>query len=284
MIRFAVVTDIHYGFNQGRKVGAKAPSLVDRFVRVANKKKADFAVDLGDRIINTNSRTDLLKELNLNSPKELDLHFLKELKEQFNRLSMPKYSVHGNHDLGHLTRQGNAEVLKVPGDSYSLNIKGFHLVFWNPEVRLNNDKLLTATADDLAWLRSDLKQQSKLPTILFSHIPLDNEGQEGMPSAETGWYFPSFYTQGPEIREILEKAPSRVLLCMAGHRHRNQHREINGIHYITHQSLTQRSKTTRHPHGAFSIVDIDKDVIQIKGYGSGQPDRILPLASGRGPG
>ncbi|HEY8189161.1 MAG TPA: metallophosphoesterase, partial [Micavibrio sp.] len=251
MLRFAVVTDIHYGFDRGNKKGAHAPRLVDRFVRVANKNKVDFAVDLGDRVICQNP--------------EQDLRYLKKLKEHFNNLAMPKYSVHGNHDLMYLTRHDNADTLGLPGASYSLDIKEHHLIFWNPAVRVNENKILAVTQDDLNWLKKDLAANNN-PCIVFSHVPLDNTARDDPPQQQgKGWYFPSFYNQGQEIREILEDS-SRVLLCMAGHRHRNRHREINGIHYITHQSLTQRYKKTGHPRGAFSITEIDPDEIRIKGY------------------
>src|SRR5687768_12257860 len=182
MLRFAVVTDIHYGFDQGNKKGSHAPRLIDRFVRVANKSKVDFAVDLGDRVI-------------CQSP-EQDLHYLKKLTEQFNNLAMPKYSVHGNHDLRHLTRQDNEDALGLPGESYSLDIKEHHLIFWNPEVRVNEDKILTASKEDLAWLKNDLAA-SQYPAILFSHVPLDNTAHDDpLPHPGQKYYFPSFYSQG----------------------------------------------------------------------------------------
>ncbi len=262
-LRFAVVTDIHYGFNSGRKKGAHAPRLIDRFVRVANKSQSDFAVDMGDRVINKN-------------PQE-DLFYLKQLKERFNALAMPKYSVHGNHDLCNLTRQNNADILGLPGESYSLDLRDFHLIFWNPSVDLTEDKILMIPDRDLVWLKNDLSANGN-PCLLFSHIPLDNTAEDPPPPKGDDWYFPSFYhAQGEGIREMIEDS-SRVLICMAGHRHRNNHREINGIHYITHQSLTHRNKATGHPYGAFSIVEIDHGEIRINGYGVKQESRSLKIS------
>lgn len=262
MLRFAIVTDIHYGFDRGNKKGSRAPALIDRFIKAANANRVDFAVDLGDRVTYTNAAQ--------------DLSYLKKLKEQFNKCAMPKYSVHGNHDLTHLTREDNANVLGLPGDSYSLDIQDHHVIFWNPNVKISGEQHLFVTKDQLQWLRDTLAATDK-KCIMFNHIPLDNFPADNAKAVEYDKRaFLSYYPQGPEIREILEQS-GKVELCMSGHRHRNRHREINGIHYITHQSLVQRYHDTERPHAAYSLVKIDKGRIQIKGRGLGQPSYDLAI-------
>lgn len=263
MLRFAVVTDIHYGFDRGNKKGSRAPALIDRFVKAANSNRVDFAVDMGDRVTYANP--------------EQDRHYLIKLKDQFNKLAMPKYSVHGNHDLSNLTRQNNEDILGVPGGSYSKDINGYHVIFWNPNVRITGEQGLFITPDEMSWLRDTLTETDR-KCVLFCHIPLDNYPTDNVRAAEYDKRpFLSYYPQGPEIREILEES-GKVLLCMSGHRHRNRHREINGIHYITHQSLVQRYHDTERPHAAYSLVKINKGRIRIEGRGLGQPSYDLKAA------
>lgn len=263
MVKFAVVTDIHYGLNRANKKGKQAPALVDRFVRIANKKKMDFAVDLGDRVTTT-----ALDE---------DKKHLTNLKQHFNALAMPKYSVHGNHDLHRMSRTDNEQILGVPAVSHAQNIKGFTFVFWNPEIRSPGQSGFNVPFDDMEWLKDALAAATG-PCVVFSHIPLDNTEEDNRQAhMRDGIPHASFYPQGAQIRKIMEES-GKVFLCMAGHRHRNRHQEINGIHYITQQSLVQNHPTKYKARGAFSLVEVLSDAIKIRGYGMGQPSYQLKRA------
>lgn len=263
MLRFAVVTDIHYGFDRGNKKGSRAPALIDRFIKAANANRVDFAVDMGDRVTYTNPAQ--------------DRHYLIKLKDQFNKFAMPKYSVHGNHDVTHLTREENDQILGLPGGSYSKDIQDHHVVFWNPNVKISKFDGLHIKPEDMEWLRDTLAKTDK-KCIVFSHIPLDNYPEDNAAAMEHDQRpFLSYYPQGPDVRQILEES-GNVILCMAGHRHRNRHRDINGIHYITQQSLVQRYHDTQRAHAAYSLIKIDKDRIQIEGRGLGQPSYDLKAA------
>lgn len=263
MLRFAIVTDIHYGFDEKNKKGAQAPRLIENYIKKANKYRVDFSVDLGDRVI-------------YKSP-DRDRAYLTQLKDQFNKLAMPHYAVHGNHDLGNMTRYDNADILGVPAYSYSHDIGGVHFIFWSPNVRLNRHKEVHTHPGEIEWLEKDLAE-TNLPCVVFTHIPLDNYPNETVlnKTDPTKWLFPSHYEQGPKIRKVLEDS-GKVMLCMAGHRHMNRHREINDIQYIIHQSLTQKNKNTGHARGAYSIVEITDRDIYIQGFGVGQPDHVFAL-------
>ncbi len=54
---------------------------------------------------------------------------------------------------------------------------------------------------------------------------------------------------------------------MAGHRHRNRLRIMDGIPYFTFQALTQLDKKSGHACGAFRLIDFEDDQIRIKSYG-----------------
>lgn len=253
-LRIAVVTDIHYGFDVGNKLGSRAPRLLEQFAKAVNKYNPDCVVDMGDRFSCRN--------------RDMDLAHLKGLKEHFNKIAAPVHHVIGNHDVKFITREDNEAITGSPATSYSREYKNYHLSFWNPNVSIKNPEGLRLTDEDLQWLRDDLKKARGKPVILFSHVPLDNDPQDYHDETReySGIAGRFYYNQGHEVRKILEDA-GNVVLCMAGHRHTKRHREINNIHYITQQSMTSAWNNTRRPTGAHAFVEIEDDniVIQLKG-------------------
>lgn len=243
-LRAAVITDIHYGFDIKDKLGSKAPRLMEVFIKAVNKYTPDCVIDMGDRV---SARCE-----------EDDRNHMTSLKTQFNKLAAPVYSVIGNHDLKNLGRAGNEQIMGNPSESYSKDIGDCHLVFWNPKYWINEDGINVREAD-ITWLKDHLANTGK-PVILFSHVPLDNEGDEGFEPITK--YF--FWTQGAQIRKVLEDA-GNVILCMGGHRHRNRHKEINGIHYITQQSFTsQWREHYRIASRTFSYLEVEDDKITVR--------------------
>ena len=243
-LRAAVITDIHYGFDHKDKLGSKAPKLMKQFVKAMQEYKPDFVVDIGDRISAKS--------------KEDDRHYLKELKKHFNNISAPHYPVIGNHDIRFLEREENEKILGAPSNNYTQDVNGYHLVFWNPQFQFGETGI-DIFDEDIEWLEKDLKKHKDQKTILFSHVPLDNLGDEGIEDITK--YF--FWSQGDRVRKVLEDA-GNVILCMHGHRHRNRHREINGIHYVTQQAFTsQWRKHYRIPSRTYSLLEIDDDKINI---------------------
>ncbi|HTK85139.1 MAG TPA: metallophosphoesterase [Patescibacteria group bacterium] len=249
-VRFAVITDIHYGPDAGAKYGSKSAKLLDVFTKAAAGYGLDCIVDMGDRVT-AHSHDEAVKNM-------------QDVKAQFNKVAVPTYSVIGNHDLLHMTREENEQVMGSPGTSYSRDVKGYHFVFFNPPLDLSHNGL-HMTQEELDWLEKDLASTDK-PTIVFSHVPLDNDeadNKSGRAASKSDrLYF--FYPEGPQVREIMEKS-GKVIMAMAGHRHTNRYREINGIHYITQQSLVQAyEKHYRKPHRAWSVIELDDDKITVK--------------------
>ncbi len=249
-VRFAVITDIHYGPDAGSKYGSKAASLLNVFTKAAAGYDLDCIVDMGDRVT-AHDHDEAVKNM-------------QDVKAQFNKVAVPTYSVIGNHDLLHMTREENAQIMGNPGTSYSRDVKGYHFVFFNPPLDLAHNGL-HMSQEELDWLEKDLASTDK-PTIVFSHVPLDNDESDNKSgraaSKSDRLYF--FYPEGPQVREIMEKS-GKVIMAMAGHRHTNRYREINGIHYITQQSLVQAyEKHYRKPHRAWTIIDIEDDEILVR--------------------
>ncbi len=256
-VRAAVITDIHYGHDHGWRLGTKAPRLMKKFVKEVNELQPDYVIDMGDRISRRNA--------------EEDRTWMIELKTYFNQLAAPVYHLIGNHDLRYLTRQENEGITGSPGTSYSRDINGYHFIFWNPNVN-NGDMGLKLDPEDLYWLKADLAGNDK-PAVLFCHVPFDNDEQDNdhaLTESEkatgiiTNRYY---YKEAPNIRKILEDS-GNVILALGGHRHMNRHREINGIHYFTQQSLTNKYKEkNRVPTGTWTMLEIEDGNITIELHG-----------------
>jgi 3',5'-cyclic-AMP phosphodiesterase len=276
-LRLAVVTDIHYGPDAGAKLGSHALRLLEKFAKAAANFGPSLIVDMGDRVT-------------AHSADEARSN-MKSVKDYFNKLAAPVHSLLGNHDIRHLSRAENEMITGSPASSYSLDQNGYHLIFWNADVNPDKREGLHAGAEDIAWLKADLEATDK-PTIVFSHVPLDNNEQDDLYAKSLRGYDanPFFYPEGAAIRDILEKS-GKVILCMSGHIHKNRYREINGIHYIVQQSLTQLWDRPprvdeirgpyRKPQEAWSFIELedDKIVYMLKGKVKKEPLVLIPRYS-----
>lgn len=262
-LRFGVVTDIHYGFDAGNKLGSKAPQLMQAFEKAVGKYQPDFIIDMGDRVSTRSA--------------DSDRQHMQNLMQHFNRMAAPTYHVAGNHDIHLLSRAENEIITGKPAESYSFDEGGYHGVIWNPYVSRHGNGL-SVTDADLTWLREDLNRNDK-PAIIFSHAPLYQESKPEAPEPGYKISIRFHHAESEKIRAILEES-GNVRLCMNGHLHRNHHEEINGVHYIAQQSLVQtHQKKYRVPVRAWSWVEAGKDQITVKLQGKVRKDYVLSFAA-----
>lgn len=265
MGKIAVITDIHYGLDYGRRLGSKAPRLMLAFARAVEKIRPLLIVDMGDRVTCKNA--------------DSDRHFMQSLKEHFSRLAAPVISLLGNHDVRHLSREENEEITGSPSSSHSMDLDGYHLIFWNPDVRYHGTEGLRLRPEDLAWLEADVENADK-PCILFSHVPLvlDKPAKERSPHPIKDRFT---WPESPKIQQMLERS-GKVVLCMSGHRHKNRHDDINGIHYIIQQSFTNTWKENyRVPSRAFSILTLEPGKITFELMGKTREKREIAFDPAR---
>ncbi len=260
-LRFAVVTDIHHGPTRYTKQGAAALPLLERFRAHVSKVEFDLVVDLGDRISNVDHDT--------------DISLTRDVSTIFKEIETPCQHLLGNHDLHYISKAENEAIFGKSFDSQSLDIKGRHLVFWQHDLSGKFAERLVPSQDDLDWLRADLSSTSR-PSIIFTHVPLNDAAMTG------NFYFennPASATllRTAEAREAIEAA-GNVVMCIAGHVHWNKSDTIDGIRYLTLQSLSESFTTQEEASGAWAEIEID-DRVHWQAHG-GDPMRFeAPLRS-----
>ena len=76
-------------------------------------------------------------------------------------------------------------------------------------------------AAELEWIRTDLKE-----TVVFAHQRLDVSNHYDVKNAA-------------EVRKLLEKS-GKMLAVFQGHSHKNDYKDMGGIHYCTLVAMVAR--------------------------------------------
>lgn len=258
-LKIALIADIHHGMDIGTKLGSAALALMQPFVDWVNAIRPDLVVELGDRI------NDL--------DKDADLKWTRDVAHAFTAVQRPCVHILGNHDAAELSRAESENVMQTTFASHSRDVEGYHLVFWNSAVCFA-DGGFRLGSDDLAWLEADLTATA-LPTLIFSHLPLDNGSMIGNFYFEKAVPKGAHYAEGAAARDIIERS-GNVIACLAGHTHWNARNTIDGVHYITIHSLTESFTTHPYPTGAFGILAIE-DSLTVEVFGRDPALHRLPI-------
>lgn len=246
-VRFGLVTDLHYadknsaGSRHYRETLAKLQEAAVQF----EKDQPDHIVELGDLIDAADSV-------------ETEKGYLRSINKVFAELPGKKHYVLGNHCVHTLTKKEFLEGVSQKRSYYSFESGGFHFVILDacfrgdgqPYGRKNfNWTDPNVSVDQVAWLEDDLKRSTK-KTIVFIHQRLDVANNYGVKNAAA-------------IRSILEKS-GKVLAVFQGHSHKNEVKEINGIHYCVHRAMVEGSGKE---NNGYSTMDVFQDgTIRVKGY------------------
>ena len=246
-LRVGMVTDLHYadrvpaGTRFYRESIAKFQEGVAKF----NELKADFAIELGDLI----DKADTV---------ELESGYLKTMEETFSKFRGDRHYVLGNHCLATLNREQFREHSASKATYYSFDKGGFHFVVLDACYRADgtayaagnytwtDTEILPAQRE---WLAADLKA-TKLKTVGFIHQRLDMGNPYGVKSA-------------PAVREILEQS-GKILDVFQGHSHKNDYKEINGVHYVTLCAMVEGSGED---NNAYSLLSFYGDnTLKLEGF------------------
>ena len=149
-------------------------------------------------------------------------------KTFFNKLYAPFFPIAGNHDYFYADEKGQLlagtsasqqeklrkfrETFDLPSYYYSKYVGDYLLVFLSAD---HSDFLAGMSDQQLAWLRTELSNNKKTPTLIIFHGPLPGTLRDYRKWVNT----PSFIVQ-PEatVHEIL-KANKQVFLWVSGHTH-----------------------------------------------------------------
>lgn len=246
MTRIAIVTDIHHGAPSHTKRGDTAIDLLTQFCDWANMEKPDLVLDLGDRISDIDTETDLRLE--------------REVAEVFKHLDMPVHHICGNHDRDHLSVADNEAILDTGLDHQLVDLGDWQLALWRADAKIHRNTPpagFDLPEQDLLWL-SHMVQRAEKPTLVASHVPCSGHSQIG------NYYFQrnaslSTYPQAERVRDVLAQA--RVpLVCIAGHVHWNTVTTVDGIPHITQQSLTESFTTAGEPARAWGMLELGETI------------------------
>lgn len=154
-------------------------------------------------------------------------------KQFFNQLAKPFVPIPGNHDFIYADIKGpNGKRIKaaasekhrklalfqrtfgIPALYHSKLVANYLLIFLATD-DLQSDQLTRISQKQLDWLRSELKRNRKIPTIIFFHGPLYGTLSSYKKDANSN----DFIAQPQDsIRKILQKNP-QVFLWVCGHMH-----------------------------------------------------------------
>ena len=251
-MKFAIINDVHIGDYRSsksvyRKATPHAEKLLKDFVQKMNKSfKPDFVVQGGDLIEDTN-----LTEDKKNYKKGLAM---------LSRLKCPVYHLVGNHDLKYLDTTYLKSVLRYKKFYFNKDYKNFRFIFLFTK-RFYPLKEIRLDSSQLKWLRKKVNTGKKI--IIFSHhslIPVNTRGN-------------FWFSKRPDLTfiknhsQFLDAIANRnVKLVFNSHLHWNKKKVVNGVHYITIQSLVENisGKVKGPPTNAFALVELGDNFASVK--------------------
>ena len=243
MIKIITIADIHYGKNTLTKRGDTALSLLDEFNLFVDKEKPDLIVDLGDRINDIDKKNDIILQ--------------KEIFKKLNENKIKTYHVCGNHDVVNLSISENEDIFNQSLENEVIHLNNYKIILWRADTKIyhtDNFRGFKVNEMDFIWLNTEVIN-SKVPVIIFSHVPIS-------PASLIGNYYfqnnPSFgsYPNSSRVRNNLCKA-SMPVFFLSGHVHWNTFAQEDGITYLTQQSLTESFSNYGKPTKSWGQISLD---------------------------
>ena len=263
MLTFGVVTDEHFGpqaqfGGKLRKLTERAPELVRAFATTMREQvRPDFVVNLGDCIEDESPAADLERYRSC-----LDL---------LRSAGVELVNLAGNHDRIHLddATLRRAGGLAPAGPLYrSFDRAGVHFVV----LATQETKDVSVRIDDeqLSWLEADLAATAH-PTVVFMHHSAAEQDLRGNRWFEQRPHL-CLVRERKRLRQLFESGRTRLVIN--GHLHWNHLDVIDGIPYVTLQSLVENvdDDAPGRPAAAHAVVRIGERRIVVEVEGA-QPCR-----------
>lgn len=256
-LRVGMITDLHFadkspaGSRHYRETLAKLDEAGQQFA----KAKPHFVVELGDLIDAANSV-------------DVEQRYLKTINKKFSAICKERHYVLGNHCVDTLTKEEFLNEVEQKASYYSFDKGGIHFIVLDSCFRTDgepyqrkNFKWTDANIPpaEVEWLKADLKANTK-PVIVFAHQRLDVSNNHGVKN-------------NAAVRKVLESS-GRVVAVFQGHSHKNDIKDIAGIHYCTQVAMVEGSGAK---NNGYSMMDIKPDgTIHLTGFRK-QESRQLSL-------
>jgi len=181
----------------------------------------------------------------------------------------------GNHCLSALTKDEFLETCRaqIKRSYYSFDQGRWHFVVLDANFRRDGSPYAAGNFQwtetwipetELEWLRDDLRQAGRRPTVVFVHQNLDNEKD------------PHGVKNGAAVRKVLEQSGT-VVAVFQGHKHTGGYAKRAGISYVTLRAMVEGAGLK---NNAFAVAVLEAlRPKKLEGFGR-QPD-VLLQSSGR---
>ena len=256
-LSFALVSDLHFGpearfAGKLRKLTAHAGDLARAFVdRMNEVARPDLVVNLGDDLEDESYEADLAR--------------YRECQSILRGARAELVNVAGNHDTIHL---GAADLTAAWGREgelhYAFDRGGFHFVVLHTRERKDVD--VTVGPEQLAWLEADLAATA-LPTIVLMHHSAADQELRGNRWFEKAPHI-CLVQERRRLRELFVRQ-GRVLAVFNGHLHWNHVDVVDGLPFVTLQSLVENldDDAPGRPAAAHAIVRVGprRVVVEVEG-------------------
>jgi alkaline phosphatase len=246
-LRVGMVTDLHHadkppaGTRHYRETLGKLAEAAARF----EQDRPDFVVELGDLIDAADSVA-------------TERRYLSTVNREFAAVAQDRHYVLGNHCVDTLTKPEFLGGVGQERSYLSFNRGRFHFVILDSCFRSDGEPYgrknfhwtdANVPPAEIEWLKADLHATDR-PVIVFAHQRLDVRNNHGVRNS-------------PEVRGVLEAA-GNVRAVFQGHSHRNDLREIGGIHYCTLVAMVEGSGPE---NNGYSRLDLSADgTIRLTGF------------------
>lgn len=251
-----VVTDLHFGpaayfGGKLRKLTHRAEELLQGVLDELAAAEPDAIVNLGDDIEDESYEADLAR--------------YQRCQSILRSSGRPIINVAGNHDTVFLGRE---ELMATWGERgplhRSLDLGGVHIVVLHSLERKDID--VSIGQDQLTWLEEDLAR-TQLPVLVLCHHPLSEQDFD-----DSRWFSKAphlaLVKNRQEVRDVLRES-GKVRLVVNGHVHRNHFDVVDGLPFVTVQSLVENldDDAPGTPAAAYALITItpERALVRVKG-------------------
>ena len=258
-LKLVIFSDLHYLDNQheeenNSKLTKLALPILEALTdKINNQIKPDACIYLGDLIEDTNNY-------------KQDIKNIKYILNKLNKIKVPLYIVLGNHDLRTIPKEELENILGY--SSFSVNIKGFHLILLNLDTKNHlgtGEGGITKTRyiseEDLKWLENDLKGNN-LPCLIFNHYGIAEDNMEG-----NYWFShdkeQALLANRKELKRIL-KTNKNIIGIFSGHQHWTKRIKEDGLDYYVVGSIAENINNDGIPDGLYLEVEINENKMKVK--------------------